>query len=79
MLRKNCILLLLLLVGITTHSQDTLNLSSSVYDQPITSPMDSIQRYKTLAVTAHRSGDFNAFKAYAQIILRIAKANDLQE
>lgn len=79
MLRENCIFLLFLLIGITTHSQDTLNLSSSVYNQPITSPVDSIQKYKTMAVTAHRSGDFNTFKKYGQIILNIAKANNLQE
>ncbi|WP_062053628.1 AraC family transcriptional regulator [Aquimarina longa] len=63
----------------SVSAQDQKEIDLSQFNQVISSPQDSITKYKKLLSASHRTGDFKAFKNYSQIILHIAIANDLKE
>ena len=73
------IVFILVFLSFSAYTQSPKDSVPSIYDQVITAPQDSINKYKALSVAAYRSGDLEAFKGYGELMLRIATANDLIE
>ncbi len=79
MLKPLCLLICLFLNDYFLCAQDEPNKDRAIYDQVVASPKDSIAKYKNSLSALHRAGDLETFKRYSEIILRIAKANNLKE
>ncbi len=79
MLKPLCLLICLFLNDYFLCAQDEPNKDRAIYDQVVASPKDSIAKYKNSLSALHRAGDLETFKTYSEIILRIAKANNLKE
>ncbi len=73
------IIIILLINTSVIYAQDQSEIDLSLYNQKIVSAQDSVTKYKDLSREAYRIGDLKAFKNYSDLVLAIAKANDLEE
>ncbi|MBP2831155.1 tetratricopeptide repeat protein [Aquimarina sp. U1-2] len=60
-------------------AQETTIIDISIYDQKFPAVEDSIAKYTLLSKDAYRAGNLKTFKAYSNVILAMAKANNLED